>query len=205
MLDGSAERESKGLHAWTEKLDLEPSIDDGFRLSDQLVQTLLGHRAVALFVNVGSVSRAWRLPVDQHAKSHGRSWGCRAHDEMKIAGVKTIRDASVGLVQHGGFLPHRPITGQRPIIQAQPRGQFIDARFVQEPPARRRKVLGALIPDIVFWRLQAVPIGGRFDTIGAYRHGFTVDPVYSGLGQQCLNDHFRLFVRTLAETMVPNT
>ena len=70
--DGSAEREGKDLHARTEKLDLELAIDDGLRLPDQLVQTLLGDGAVALFVNVNSVSRARRLSIDQHAKSHGR-------------------------------------------------------------------------------------------------------------------------------------
>src|SRR5215510_13601558 len=96
---GSAERERKSLHARTQKLDLELSIGDGFRLSDQLVQTLFGHRAVALLVNVCSVGRARRLSVDQHAKFHGRSWRCRTHDEMKIAGVKAVRDASIGFVQ----------------------------------------------------------------------------------------------------------
>src|SRR5712675_1443653 len=111
---GSAKRERKNLHARIEKLDLELAIGDGFRLSDQLVQTLFGHRALALFVNVNSVSRAWRLSIDQHAKSHRRSWRCRAqccrprccrtHDEMKIAGVKTIRDTSIGLVQRSGIL-----------------------------------------------------------------------------------------------------
>ena len=75
----------------------------GFGLSDQLVQTLFGHRAVALLVDVDAVSRARRLSIDQHAKSHGRSWRRRAHDEMKIAGVKAVRDAAVGLVQHGGI------------------------------------------------------------------------------------------------------
>jgi hypothetical protein len=47
-----AEGERKNLHPRTEKLDLELAIGDGFRLSDQLIQTLFGHRASALFVNV---------------------------------------------------------------------------------------------------------------------------------------------------------
>src|SRR5262249_33705547 len=82
---GSAKRERKNRHARTEKLDVELAIGDGRRLPDQLVQTLFGDRAVALFVNVKAVSRAWRLSIDTHAKPHGRSWRCRAHDEMKIA------------------------------------------------------------------------------------------------------------------------
>jgi hypothetical protein len=48
---GSAKRESKSLHARTEKLDLELPIGDGPRLSDQLVQPLFGHCAVALLID----------------------------------------------------------------------------------------------------------------------------------------------------------
>jgi hypothetical protein len=40
-----------------------------------------------------------RASVDQHAKSHGIPWGFRSHHEMKIAGVKTIYEAPIGLVQ----------------------------------------------------------------------------------------------------------
>ena len=67
--NGSAEREIKRFHAWIKKLDLELSIRDGLRLSDQLIRPLLGSRAVALFVSVDSVSDAWRLSVDEHANS----------------------------------------------------------------------------------------------------------------------------------------
>src|ERR1700730_9565886 len=45
---GSAERERENLHARIEKLDLELSISNGLRLSDQLIQPRLGHGAVAL-------------------------------------------------------------------------------------------------------------------------------------------------------------
>jgi hypothetical protein len=65
-----AKGERKNLHARTEKLDLELAVGDGLRLPDQLIQTLFAHRAVALFVNVNAVSRARRVPIDQHTKSH---------------------------------------------------------------------------------------------------------------------------------------
>src|SRR6516165_5598458 len=52
---GSAERERKRLHACIEKRDLEQAISDVPRLPDQLIQPLLGHRAVALLVNVTAV------------------------------------------------------------------------------------------------------------------------------------------------------
>src|SRR5258708_1963991 len=106
---GSAERECKGLHVRIEKFDLKLSIGDGVRLPDQLVQPLLGDCAVALFVNINSVSRAWRLAVDQHAESHRRSRRFRTHDEMEIPRMKTVRDSSFGLVQRGGFFLDRPI------------------------------------------------------------------------------------------------
>src|SRR5215212_7995072 len=102
---GSAERERKSLHARIEKLDLEASISNGLRLSDQLIQPLFGNRAVALVVNVNSVSSARRLSVDEHAKPHRGSSRCRSHHEMKVAGVEAVRDPPVGLVQHGGLLP----------------------------------------------------------------------------------------------------
>src|SRR5258708_38417808 len=155
---GSAERERESLHARIEKLDLELSISNGPRLSDQLIQPLFGNRAVALVVNVNSVSSARRLSIDEHAKSHGSSSRRRSHDEMKIAGMKAVRDPSVGLVQHGGLFLHRPITRKGPMIESQPRGGSIAARLVQYCTAGRRKVLGALIADIVFRRLQAAPI-----------------------------------------------
>ena len=44
-----------------EKLDLELSISNRLRLSDQLIQPLFGNRAVALVVNVNSVSSPRRL------------------------------------------------------------------------------------------------------------------------------------------------
>src|SRR5882724_12860051 len=63
--NGSAERERKRLHARVEELDLELSVSDGFRLSDQLIQPLLGNRAAALVVDVDPVSSARRLSIDE--------------------------------------------------------------------------------------------------------------------------------------------
>jgi hypothetical protein len=107
---GSAEREDKRLHARIEKLDLELPISNGLRLPDQLIQPLFGHRAVALLVNVTAVRRLRRPSIEEHANAYGRSPRCRAHDQMQIAGVKTVCDAPVGRVQHRGLSPHRPLT-----------------------------------------------------------------------------------------------
>src|ERR1700737_3442782 len=86
LCPGSTEGERKRLHARIEKLDLELAISDGPRLPDQLVQSLVAHRAAALLVNVTAVGPARRLPIDEHAKAHGRSPRFRSHHEMEIAG-----------------------------------------------------------------------------------------------------------------------
>ena len=59
-----AEREGECLYASTEEFDLEGSIDDGFRLPNQLIQPLFGDRAVAAIVHVKATSVTGRLSVD---------------------------------------------------------------------------------------------------------------------------------------------
>ena len=68
----------------------------------------------------------------------------------------------------------------------------------------RREVLGARIADIIFGRLQAVPIGGSFDTTGIDRNQLVIDAADSGLGQQLLKNPLRLLVVALAEVMMAN-
>ena len=65
----SAKREAVACSARRRELDLEPSLGDGQRLTNQLVQPLFGERAIALYVNVEAVRSAWRIAIDQHAKS----------------------------------------------------------------------------------------------------------------------------------------
>src|SRR5919108_5602798 len=61
---GSAEGERERLHARIEKRDLELPISNGLRLSDQLIEPLVGHRAVALLVNVTAMSSTRRLSIE---------------------------------------------------------------------------------------------------------------------------------------------
>ena len=133
---GSAERESERFHARIEKLDFESPVSDGTGLPDQLIQPLLGDGAVALLVDIEAVSRAGRLRLDHDAKAHRRARRCRSHHEMNIARVETIRDASVRLVQRGVSALHRPVAGQRPLIEGQPRGQLHTSAACREaaPP-----------------------------------------------------------------------
>ena len=124
---------------------------------------------------------------------------------MKIAGMKAVGDASAGLVQCGGIPLHGPIAGQRPFIQAQPRGPLIHARLVPQYAAWRRKVLGALEPDIVFGRFEIGPIGGGVVTAGIHRDRLATDVGGAGLAQQRLDDHFRLFVGAFAKKVMADT
>jgi hypothetical protein len=94
LCHGSAERERKSLHPRIEKLDLELSISDGLGLSDQLIQSLFGNRAVALLVNVYSMSTIRRLSIDEHAKWHRQTsrWG--SHHEVNVARMEPDRNPS---------------------------------------------------------------------------------------------------------------
>ncbi|HEX6557065.1 MAG TPA: hypothetical protein VF026_30155 [Ktedonobacteraceae bacterium] len=188
---GSAEGEHKRLHACIEKLDLELAISNVPRLPDQLIQPLVGHRAVALLVNVTAVSCAWGLSIEEHAKAHGRSSRCRPHDQMQIAGVKAVRDAPVGLVQRCGVSPHRPLTRKGPMIVPQPRGDSIKVTLVQHYTTGRREVLGARVPDIGFRRPETPPIGGSFRTLCIDRDRFMSEATDARLGQQVLQNPFR--------------
>ena len=132
----SAKREAKNLNVRIQKFNFKLAIDDWSRLPDQLVQALPGHRAEALIVNIYSVCRAGRLSIDQHAKFHGRPWRRGTHDEMKVARVKAIRDATVRLIHFDGVALYRPIPGHRPIVQAQLRGHLIHLGLVADRAVR---------------------------------------------------------------------
>ena len=105
---GSAEREGERRHAGIEEFDLELSIDDRLRLSDQLIQPLVDNRAVAALVHVAAMSSTRRLPVNRHAETYGDALPRRSHDEVKVAGVKAVHDPAVGTVRDGRLPTHRP-------------------------------------------------------------------------------------------------
>ena len=76
------EGEREGLNARIEERDLERVFSGRRMLADELIQPLLRSRAVALGVNVKSVSSVGRLSIHQYAESYGSASSCRAHDEM---------------------------------------------------------------------------------------------------------------------------
>jgi hypothetical protein len=93
-----AEGEGVGLNTGIEERNLECVLSNRANLSDELVEPLFGNRAVAFAVNVNSVSSARWQAIDENPKSHRTLSRCRAHNEMKIAGVKPVCDLAVGLV-----------------------------------------------------------------------------------------------------------
>src|SRR5215218_8670189 len=89
-----AECEAISFHPRIEKFDLELAIIDGFGLSDQLIEPLLADRAVALLVNLSSVSCARHLSIYEHAKRHRLTSLGRSHHEVNVARMEANRNPS---------------------------------------------------------------------------------------------------------------
>src|SRR5262245_55530378 len=113
------ERERECLNARLEKLDLELLLGDRWELSDQLIQSLLGHGPAALSVHVEPVGPAGGLSIEAHAESDRLPAHRRPHDQMQVPRVKASDDPPVGLSEHRGLSRQRPVTRQRPAIQRQ--------------------------------------------------------------------------------------
>src|SRR4030095_15835442 len=92
----SAEREDEGLESTIEELDLERSVHDRPRLTDQLIQTLFDNESVAALVDIETVSWTRRLSVDRHTQTDGTLASRRPHDEMQIACVEAVHDPAGG-------------------------------------------------------------------------------------------------------------
>ena len=187
-------------------MDLECAIDDWFRLSDQLVQPLFDDRAVAALVNVQAVGRAWRLPVDRHAKTYRGFLSQRTHDEMKVARVKAVHDPPIRIAKDGGLPPHRPFASQGPLIERQTRGDRIDATTIQVGTATRCEVLRSIVADVGFRRSSGCP-----NQLRLRRPSAATDTTYhreagdARFGEQPLNGGLRSLVLALAEVMLSRT
>ena len=182
---GSAERERERFHAGIEKLDLELPLGDRSRLSNQLIQALLGDRAVAFVVDISSWAAPGGRPsmnTRKRTAPPARGW---PHDEVEIARMKPERDPPAGSVQHGSLCLHRPFTGKRPLIEAQARRSGIESARVHRGTTGRRELLGFVMADVCFGRLQAAPICADLWTMRLDGHGLTFDRAAApGGGQQ---------------------
>ena len=115
----SAERKREGLDAWIEKLDVERSVDDRLRLSNQLMQTLFARNAGTLLVDIESVSLFRSLPVEQDAIPYWRTAIPWPHHEVKISAVKAVRDTTSGMIERDRLFSDGPVALQRPLIEAE--------------------------------------------------------------------------------------
>src|SRR5262245_2194168 len=165
------EREGERLHAGVEELDLELAIDDRFGLSDQLMQARLADDAIAGGIHVETSRGSRRLAVNRHAETNRGPLQWRTHDEMQVAGMKAIRDPSAWVAKNGRLPAHRPIANERPLIERQTRRGSVAPPAIELAAAGRREVLGAVVADVVLRRLQALPIGRRFDAAALDRDG----------------------------------
>ena len=146
---------------------------------------------------------ARRLSIDEHSKRYGSSALGWSHDEVEIARMKPECDPPAGSVQYGSLCLHRPVTGKRPLIEAQARRNGIQVPRVHRGAARRRELLRFVMANVCFGRLQAAPVRGHLWTTRLEGNGRTFDPAAAPGGRQQLsNSHFRFFVVAFAEVVI---
>src|SRR4051812_8280628 len=96
------------------------------------------------------MARTRRLSIDQHAKTNGSLRFGWSHDQVEIARMKLVCDSPATRVQHGRLCLYGPFTGQRPLIEAQARGNDVQPTRVHRSTARRREVLRFLMANVCF-------------------------------------------------------
>src|ERR1700691_2017515 len=142
----SAKCECEGLHAGIEKLDLERMVADLAGLAHELVEPPLRDDAQTFGVGIRAVALARRLSVDRHAEVDRRAAGSRAEDEMQIAGVKAVGDASALFVENRAPAADRPIARHAPFVEAR-RLELVEVASVRHSAAVRDEILGPEIAD----------------------------------------------------------
>jgi hypothetical protein len=112
------EGEGIGLGAGVGEGDLEGALDDGPVLPGELVQPLFGERAGAVLVQVGSVVRAGRLPVEEDPEPGGRSRRGRSHDQIEVARSEPAGDPPAAVSS---------LAASSVIVQSPARAQWLNA------------------------------------------------------------------------------
>src|SRR3954451_3018460 len=148
-VSGLPEGEGVGLGAGVGELDLEGALGDGSVLPDELVQPLLGKRAGAVLVHVGSVIRAGRLPVEEHPEVGWRSGHGWSHDQVEVAGLEPVGDLPAGRTEPDDLVLHRPVTSQGPVIELQLRRGGVVVRLARQDATGGREVPRARVAGVV--------------------------------------------------------
>src|SRR5215813_5649577 len=91
------------------------------------------------------------------------------------------------------------------MIESQMHRGSINARFAQNRATRRRKVLGALITNVVLRGPQASPVSSSFKTMTVNGDQLLADAGGASLGEQSLNEPFRLVVVAFPEVVMSQT
>src|ERR1035441_1184696 len=104
-VDGMALSEGEGecLDAQSEKFDPEGTIAHCAFLPDQLIEAAFGHHAEAVCVAVHAAIGARRFSIERNAEADWPSVAARRKNEVKVAGMKAINDASGGREQRSNL------------------------------------------------------------------------------------------------------
>ena len=99
-------------------------------LPNELIQATVVEQAVPLLVDVGAMRAARSLAIKQHAEGN-RFPRTRRQHKMCVARAEAVGDAPSRTVEHHIFPRDGPVSGERPVVQAQERGQLVPAWCVQ--------------------------------------------------------------------------
>jgi hypothetical protein len=115
---------------------------------------------------------------------------------MRVAGAEPVGDGSAGLVDHDPLAPDRPLSGQGPVVEAQPLGDLIGAAFLEGGAVRCRELVAAPVAEVGLGRPQLLPVGFGLHTDPFDRDEPALD------AEQLLDDALGLLIATLAEVLV---
>src|SRR3954463_15175347 len=83
---------------------------------------------------------------------------------MGIARLEANGDAPGGPVEHKVLAPNRPVTDERPVVEAEALRELVGSTFVERGAVRCGETLRAAIAKIGFRCPQVVPVGPGLDT-----------------------------------------
>ena len=114
-----AEGEGVRVEAGVEEGDLDGALGDRWGWRIELVEPRFGDRALALLVDVEPVRCPGRPAVEADPEPYWSVAFGRSHDDVHVPGVEAVGDRSLRRVEHDGLPLHRPVPGERPLVEPQ--------------------------------------------------------------------------------------